>query len=143
MEYNINMRNNKSMIRRVATLGLTAWFAALTIFVQGPHRHPANESGAHTDSGHAACVVRGHDQDARACIEQLGPCGPSLWESYGEFGYCLACLFLKNCKQPAVAQTPPIPVLSPIKSIPQRTDLRYASLVAVAASPRAPPVSII
>ena len=139
MGYNVNMRIRKSTIRCVATLGLTTLFTVLTIFVQGPHQHPANDPGP----GHATCVIHGHGPDASACIDRLSPLDPSQREAYSDFGYCLACLFLKTCKERAVARTSPIPVLSLIKYVSPSNDLRCTSLIVISSSPRAPPVSII
>jgi len=131
----------KSMMERAAVLCLAAWFALLTVLVQGPHRHGADGYGVMPDSHPVACGALDTAANAVSCGERIQAGEPSLRRSPGETEYCAACLFLKNCNERAINLHSFLPVLVQVEQIVPSPDLHNASRIIDASFPRAPPVS--
>ncbi len=141
MGYNVYMMMKKSMIERAATLGLAVWFAVLTVFVQGPHRHDEIEHGTALDPVQSACTACEKRADANASAQRLLAGEESMRQAKSEPDRCSICLFLKNCKERSLIIISFIPNLAPIKQTALLQDIHIASLVIDSSCPRAPPLS--
>lgn len=135
------MRKHRGIIRRSAALGLAVWFAAAAVFVQGLHRHPAGGPDPTPDAGHPRCLAAGYAPAEAESGAPLIALGASTRQSHDVFGYCLACLFLKNCKERAIEWKSMVPVLPTDDYALLSGTFIVSSPVVVSSSPRAPPVS--
>lgn len=143
MGYTVHMRIRTSMLQRVAVVIFASWFAVLTGFVHALHLHPANEYGVETDPVCSTCSSHDMRSNMSVPVEQVKSADGSLWEAQNNLGPCVACLFLKNCKERAISQDPHIPVLIPARhAIPHHCPASASSVI-VSSCPRAPPSQII
>jgi hypothetical protein len=132
----------KSMIERAAILGLALWFAVLTAVVQGPHRHPVSGHPDGTHPAHTSCAASKIDCAAGSSTGQVLAGEASSWQAQVDPDHCSACLFLKNCKERAIAFKSFIPIPTPLNHIAQIQDHKNSSPVVDSACPRAPPLAI-
>jgi len=124
--------------RQAISLGIAIWFAFVSVSVHEFHEH----GGARCDTTAAESSTIEHD-DHVSCA------GTVCLTDYSELehgprkdtGLCLACLFLKNCKERAVVWQSLDPVLVLDRHTSYRTIFCHTVPDIVSSSPRAPPLS--
>ena len=124
--------------RQAISLGVAIWFAFVSVSVYGLHQH----SEARCDTAAAESSTIEHD-------DHLSCAGTVCLTDYSELehgprtdtGLCLACLFLKNCKERAVVWQSLDPVLVSDRHTSYRTIFCQTTPDIVSSSPRAPPLS--
>jgi hypothetical protein len=122
---------------------LTVWFAAVAVFVQGPHGHREGGNGSLPNAVYARDFARPHALNITGTDASLVVSDGYQYDYCRDAGYCLACLFLKNCKERAVAWRSPVPVMPADDHALYRNPPRCTSATVVSSSPRAPPLSLV
>ena len=134
----IRLLRSHGTARQAISLGIAIWFVFVSVSVHGLHEH----AGARCDNAAAESSSIEHD-------DHESPAGAACLAGYSDLehgprkdtGLCLACLFLKNCKERAVVWQSLEPVLVSDRHTSYRTVFRHTIPDIISSSPRAPPLS--